>query len=531
MAIETIHSYLTGAWKAGAEQGITLVNPATEEPLATASAAGLDLASALEFARREGAPQLRRMSFAERAELLAKMSAALHAAREMLIDSAVANGGCTRSDAKFDVDGAIGTLSAYADLGKSLGATRILADGEGIQLGRSPRFWGQHVFVPRAGVAVLINAFNFPAWGFAEKAACALLAGMPVLTKPATATALTAYQVTRVLVEANFLPKGALTFIAGAAPKVVDHLESQDVLAFTGSASTAARLRGDPRVLQRGIHVNVEADSLNAAVLGPDASLGSDTMALFLRDVARDMTQKTGQKCTAIRRIFVPSSIANDVKAELVRRLSEVKIGDPSLKEVGMGPLATAAQLDEVRAGVSELRNEADVVFGDLEAKLQPLGGKKDRGYFYPILLLQTRCGSAAAERVHSREVFGPVATLLPYSGDADEAASLVRLGGGGLVASVYSDDRAFTEKVTLGIAAYHGRIYLGSSKVLEHATGPGLVLPTCVHGGPGRAGGGEELGGIRGVQHFMQRTAIQGSRPIVEAICGTKPANDAVGA
>jgi 3,4-dehydroadipyl-CoA semialdehyde dehydrogenase len=523
MSTERIQSYVMGEWKSGKDEGTTLVNPATEEVLATADATGIELTAALAHARKHGGPALRALTFSDRAERLQKMSAALHDKREMLIDTAVANGGCTRGDAKFDVDGAIAVLSAYAELGKTLGGARVLADGEGIQLGRSPRFWGQHVWVPRAGVAVLINAFNFPAWGFAEKAACALLAGMPILTKPATATALTAYKVTEVLVGAAILPKGALSFIGGAIAKIVDALESQDVLAFTGSASTAMKLRGHPRMVELSIPMNVEADSLNAGVLGPDVELGSDAMQLFLRDVARDMTQKTGQKCTAIRRIFVPKAIAKDVEAELAARLRETKVGNPALKEVTMGPVATRAQLQDVRAGVEKLRREAELVVGDPEGKVDPIGLEKGRGFFHPVTLLRAS-DSNGAEFVHQHEVFGPVATLLPYSGKAEDATALVAKGGGGLVASVYSDDRAFTEEIVFGIAPYHGRLYLGSSKVLEHATGPGLVLPLCVHGGPGRAGGGEELGGLRGVHRFMQRVAIQGSRPVVEALSGTKP-------
>ncbi|MCK6547131.1 3,4-dehydroadipyl-CoA semialdehyde dehydrogenase [Myxococcota bacterium] len=525
MTIERIQSYVFGEWRDGSREGATLVNPATEEVIATADSTGIDLGAALDFARTVGGPALRALTFAERAELLQKMSTAIHAEREPLIDSAVANGGCTRSDAKFDIDGAIGTLAHYAELGKALGATRILADGEGIQLGRSPRFWGQHVFVPRTGVAVLINAFNFPAWGFAEKAACAILAGVPVFTKAATATSHTAWRVTDVLVRANVLPKGAMSFLAGSASGIVDHLGAQDLLAFTGSADTAGRLRSHPRLIAESVRVNVEADSLNAAILGPDAELSSDVMTLFLRDVARDMTQKTGQKCTAIRRIFVPEAIVDDVQAELVARLQETRVGDPALKEVNMGPVATRQQLDDVKKGIALLSEDADVVMS------HPSDGKfvgvdAGKGYFHPITLLRARDGKTA-KWIHQHEVFGPVATLVPYSGDADEVAALVARGNGGLVASVYSDDKKFTESVVLGIAPYHGRIYIGASKVLEHATGPGLVLPSCVHGGPGRAGGGEELGGLRGVEHFMQRVAIQGPRPVVEGVSGTKPKSE----
>lgn len=517
-----IESYLSGRWQSGSGAGATLVNPATEAQVATASTVGLDFGAAVAFARRTGGAELRGMTFAQRAALLEKMSAALHAQREALIDAQLLNGGCTRGDAKFDVDGAILVLSHYAELGKALGDRRLLADGEGIQLGRSPRFWGQHVYVPRRGVAVLINAFNFPAWGFAEKAACALLAGMPVITKPATSTALTAYLASKALVDAG-LPPGVLSFVGGGSGDLLDHLEGQDILSFTGSAVTGHKLRSHRRIVEASVPVNVEADSLNAAVLGPDVELGSDTMQLFLRDVSREITQKTGQKCTAVRRLFVPHERVDEVIAELGARFGETVIGDPALKEVRMGPLASHDQLKDVRAGVERLQRDATVVYGDPGAALSPLGVEKGRGYFFPVVLLKAK-DSRQAPEVHSHEVFGPVATILPYSGSADEAAELVALGGGGLVCSVFSDDRDFTETATLGIAPFHGRVYLGSAKVLEHAMGPGLVLPQTIHGGPGRAGGGEELGGLRGVEHFMQRTAIQGSRPIVEHLSGTKP-------
>ncbi len=523
MAVEKIQSYLAGEWRTGAGEGATLVNPAHETVVATASTEGLDFGSALAFARDKGGAALRAMTFEERGQMLQSMSTALHGAREPLIESAIQNGGCTRSDAKFDVDGAILVLAHYAELAKSLGDRRILPDGEGLQLGRSPRFWGQHIYVPKAGVAVLINAFNFPAWGFAEKAACALLAGMPVVTKPATSTALTAFRATQVLIEKGGLPEGALGFVGGSAGDLLDHLVGQDMLAFTGSAATGRTLRTSSKVQENSVTVNVEADSLNAAVLGPDLDLSDEGMQLFLREASREMTQKTGQKCTAVRRIMVPESRIEDVVAAFSERFSEIKVGDPALKEVRMGPVATKRQLQDVREGVKKLQEEADVVYGDPDAAVDTVGIEGGKGFFHPILLLKAK-NSAEAKHVHNHEVFGPVATLLPYSGDPEEAVALVRKGEGSLVASVYSDDRKFTEAVAMGIAPYSGRVYLGSTKVAEYAMGPGLVLPQCVHGGPGRAGGGEELGGERGVKHFMQRTVLQGSRPMVEKICGTKP-------
>jgi 3,4-dehydroadipyl-CoA semialdehyde dehydrogenase len=519
---DRIQSYLSGTWQSGNETGSTLVNPVTEEAIATADTSGLDFGAALAFARTEGGPALRELTFTQRATLLQNMSTALHGAREMLIESAIVNGGCTRGDAKFDIDGAIGTLAAYAEIGRELGDVRILADGEGIQLGRSPRFWGQHIYTSKLGAAVFINAFNFPTWGFAEKAACALLGGMPVITKPATATAHTAWKMTQVLVDSTHMPPGTLSFVGGRPGDLLDHLNSQDVLAFTGSADTAKHLRQHPRVIAQSVPVNVEADSLNAAVLGPDVESGSEAISLFAKDICRDMTQKTGQKCTATRRIFVPKDSLEAATEALIEQLADIRIGDPRLREVRMGPVASARQLDDVCEGVKRLSSESKPIFGQLGRPNDLVGIDNDKGYFHPILLM--RCDdSAQAKHVHTHEVFGPVATIIPYSGKAQDAVALVAKGEGGLVSSVFSDDRKFLEEMTIGLAPYHGRIYLGGEKVAEYATGPGLVLPTCVHGGPGRAGAGEELGGVRGVHHFMQRTAVQGYRPLVEKITGTK--------
>ncbi|MEQ8278274.1 MAG: 3,4-dehydroadipyl-CoA semialdehyde dehydrogenase [Deltaproteobacteria bacterium] len=520
MATDRIQSYLEGRWQDGEGEGAPLVNPATEDVVATATTAGIDFAAGLAHARKVGVANLGALTFAERGALLQRMSTALHDQREALIASAIANGGCTRGDAKFDIDGAILVFSHYAELGAELGDKKILADGDGIQLGRSPRFWGQHVFVPREGVAILINAFNFPAWGFAEKAACALLAGMPVITKPATATAHTAWLSTKAIVEAADVPEGAFGFIGGGVGDLLDHVTGQDILAFTGSASTGAMLRSNPKIVEKSVHVNVEADSLNAAVLGPDLDLGSEGFSLFVREVSREMTQKTGQKCTAVRRIFLPEANADEVIEALGERLTGLVIGDPSNEDVRMGPLASARQLADVEKGIALLREEADVVVGDPDKPFDKPNGK---GFFFAPVLLKAR-DPQTARHVHEHEVFGPVATVLTYSGDAAEAIELVRKGEGGLVTSVYSDDKAFTEQMVLGLAPFHGRVYLGSSKVRNHAMGSGLVLPQCVHGGPGRAGGGEELGGLRGVQHYMHRVAIQGSRPMVEKICDTKP-------
>jgi 3,4-dehydroadipyl-CoA semialdehyde dehydrogenase len=513
-------SYVGGAWVTGKGKPATLVNPATEDAIATASSEGVDFGAALAFARDRGGPALRALTFKQRGELLRAMSRAIHAKRDELLTLATQNGGNTRSDAKFDVDGAIGTLTAYADLGNELGDATILVDGDGIQLGRSPRLFGQHAQVPRHGVAVHVNAFNFPAWGLGEKAACALLAGMPVIVKPATSTALVAWRIVQILVDEKVLPEGALSLVCGSAGDLLDRLGGQDVLAFTGSSGTAALLRAGKAFTHASAHVNVEADSLNAAVLGPDVDEGSEVMNLFVGDVVRDMTQKTGQKCTAIRRVYVPEAKVAAVLELLKERLVAVKVGDPSREDVGMGPVATRQQLDDVRAGVKRLQAGATTVCGGAEA-VDALGvGSK--GFFVAPTLLHASA-PAEGDAVHQHEVFGPVATVMPYDGTAAAASTRVAWGGGGLVASVYSDDKDFVRETVLGIAPLNGRVTIGSSKVASQALPPGMVLPQLLHGGPGRAGGGEELGARRGMSLYMQRLALQGDRALVELVTGKR--------
>jgi 3,4-dehydroadipyl-CoA semialdehyde dehydrogenase len=505
--MKDLPSYVGGRWVAGGGSGQVLLNPATEAPLAKASSEGVDFAAALEHARTKGGAALRSMTFAERAALLKAMADAMQGERDTLLELGIANGGNTRSDAKFDIDGAIATLLAYVEVGTALGSAKFLVDGEGVQLGRSARFHGQHIAVPRHGVAVHVNAFNFPAWGFAEKAAVALLAGMPVLAKPATSSAMVAHRVVELLVEGKALPDGALSLIAGSAGNLVSLLGAQDVLAFTGSGATGETLRAQPNIVRHSVRVNVEADSLNAAVLGPDVEARSDMYELFLKDVVRDMTQKAGQKCTAIRRVMVPRSLLSAVTEDLSELLQTIKVGDPADEEVRMGPLATSSQLDDARQGLARLEKEGKFVFG----RNDRLGSK---GWFLAPVLVEA---APQAKAVHEHEVFGPVATLLPYE-EAPE--KLVAKGGGGLVSSVYSDDQAFVESMVSAIAPYHGRLFLGHPKI-ELSPGPGTVLPQLVHGGPGRAGGGEELGGPRGLAFYMQRVALEGSRPVIQKITG----------
>ncbi len=520
----TLESYLCGQWRKGdggpadegrADQGwATLVNPATGAAIAKCSTRGLDLQAALAFARDVGGPALKKLSFAERGALLKRMSNVLHEAREELVDASTKNNGATRGDAKFDVDGAIGTLAFYAKLGEKLGDKKFLVEGAAEPLTRAPRFCGYHVWTSRTGVALHINAFNFPAWGLAEKLACSILAGVPALTKPATSTALTAFLLVQKLIEKAAMPEGSLQLVCGSVGDLVEHLLPEDVIAFTGSADTGAKLRSSRSVIERSTRINIEADSLNAVVLGEDVQPGSETWHMFVRHVITEMTQKSGQKCTATRRIIAPVATIDALQEVLIEKLTAVRVGDPSQEGIDMGPLATEQQLTDAHKGLKLLQEDgAQMVFG-------AAGDRADQQGFFmkPVLLRHPKPDEARA--VHSHEVFGPVSTLLPYTGPT-QAAQLVARGEGTLVCSIYSDDKAFLEEVILSSATWTGRILVGSEKVADQATTPGMVLPSCIHGGPGRAGGGEELGGERGLRFYMQRTAIQGDRSLLDRVLG----------
>ncbi len=510
--MEILESYLGGKWMKGEAPESELINPTTGEPVARCSSSGLDLRAALDYARGVGGESLRALTFAARGELLARMSQAIHGQREPLIELAILNGGNTRSDAKFDLDGASGTLMAYAELGQRLGERRVLDDGEAIDIGTGSRLQGRHVRVPLRGVAVHIGAFNFPAWGWAEKAACALLAGVPVLTKPATATALVAYKSLRLVIEQAELPAGALSVLCGGPGDLLQHLRYFDVVAFTGGSATARAIRGTSALLDQGVRVNIEADSLNAAVLVPGAK--DATFDAFIRDVHRDMIQKAGQKCTAIRRVLVPSDDLQRVREQLSERLAETRIGDPSLDGVRVGPLATLRQRDDVRAAVHKLLSRSRIAWGKLEG-FEVEGASATQGAFVAPLLLEADDPSAD-HPVHHVEAFGPVATLIAYGGSPRQAASLVAAAHGSLVTSVYGDDRERVAELVLELLPLNGRVVVTDAKVADRAPGPGTVLPELVHGGPGRAGGGEELGGARGMALYQQRTAVQGNGPLI---------------
>lgn len=494
-----------------------LVNPATEEVIAEVSTGGHDLAAAFGYAREAGARELAGMTFAQRGALLASLAKAIHGAREELIALAIANGGNTRGDAKFDIDGGAVTLSHYAELGTKLGGTSLLGDGEPIQVGRTARMGGQHVWARRRGVAVHINAFNFPAWGLCEKLACALLAGMPVISKPATATALVAHRLAQLF--EPLLPAGVLQLLVGPAGSLLDHLTAGDAVAFTGGSSTARTLRTHPKIIEHGVRLNIEADSLNAAILGPDVDLTSEAGALFLADIVRDMTQKTGQKCTAIRRVLVPDARFAEICDAIRERVSSIAVGDPSREDVRMGPVATAQQRDDVKAGIARLAAATDSVHGGT-GEVTPIGVPAGKGYFIGPVVRSTKSPMDCAP-LNDHEVFGPVSTVGSYSGDAAFAAAFVARGEGCLVSSAYSDDRDWVASFVTAAAPWAGRLYLGSSKMASQSPGPGTVLPSLLHGGPGRAGGGEELGGERGLHFYMQRCALEGDASVLKSLIG----------
>ena len=514
-------SYVQDGWFEASEGFATIHDPSTEEPIGRVSSSGVDFAGVLDHARTVGGPALRALTFTERGAVLKGLSRALREHRDELLALSASSTGTTAGDGSFDVDGASGVFAYYAVQARKLGDRRRIVNGAGSQLAKTEAFWAQHTWVSKQGAAVCINAFNFPTWGLAEKAACAWLAGVPVIAKPATSTALLTERMVQILLDTGLLPQGALQLICGSTGDLLDHLGAQDVLAFTGSADTALKLRGRSNLLEQSTAVNVEADSLNAAVLAPGVDPESATFKLFVKDVAREMTQKTGQKCTAVRRIFVPTDAVDTVQAALIGRLERIVTGNPADESVRMGPLANAAQLADAVSGVEELSSEAEIVYGTGQ-RADGVGSPAGKGYFFPPTLL--RAGDAAsADVLHRREVFAPVATLMPYSGEANDAAALVAKGGGMLVTSVYGDDDEWLDSFLGGAGAHCGRIYIGSQGSAEASFGSGAALPQALHGGPGRAGGGQELGGLVGVTRYMQRVALQGERSLVEGLAGVE--------
>jgi oxepin-CoA hydrolase/3-oxo-5,6-dehydrosuberyl-CoA semialdehyde dehydrogenase len=512
----TLQSLALDRWVEPVGRFVDIPSAVDGSIVARASSAGLDFAAMARHGREVGGPALRQLTFHRRADMLRALAAYLTERKEPLYRLA-GDTGANRRDNMIDIDGGIGTLSAYASRGRrDLLDRKFIVEGDVEGLSKSGGFVAQHILSPLHGVAVHINAFNFPCWGLLEKLAPALLAGVPVIAKPATATAYVTEALVRLIHESGILPVGSLQLICGATGDLLDHLGGQDVISFTGSIETSDRLRRHPNIARHSIRFVAERDSLNAAILGPDVTPAEPEFDLFVREVIREMTVKTGQKCTAIRRILVPRAQQEAVIAALQAGLAQIKLGDPRSEDKAMGPLVSKAQRDAVRAQIATLQTEAAIVFGDTD---QCDGVDVAKGAFISPVLLRA-ISPMTARRIHDTEAFGPVATVMAYD-DLDQAIELIRRGEGSLVASLFTYDTLVAEQVVLGIAAWHGRILIVDRDCAKESTGHGSPLPGLVHGGPGRAGGGEELGGLRGVFHNMQRTAVQGSPARLSALTG----------
>src|SRR5499426_1042775 len=505
-APENLENYLSGRWRRGEGIETKLVDPVKGDELATVSAKGVDLEGALEFARKQGQAGLRSLSYAERSKLVGAVADVLVANRARYEEIAIANSGNTKADAAIDIGG-------------GLGDARTLLDEKPVRLAKAENYQAIHLMAPRRGVAVHINAFNFPSWGLWEKAAVSLIAGVPVLAKPASATALLAHEMVRDVIAANVLPMGALNLLGGGAGDLLGAVTSDDVIAFTGSADTAARVRGHVNVLAKSVSVNIEADSINAAVLAPDAAPGSAAFDAFVREVVREMTVKAGQKCTAIRRIVVPADKADAIAEALAAKLKGTKVGDPRQEETRMGPLVTRGQQAAAFDGIRRLATEAAIVCGGAEPPALS-GIDRDKSAFVVPTLLKLNDASRA-QAVHEVEVFGPAATLVPYR-DEQQAAQLIARGGGSLVTSLYGEDHAFLARMVSEIGPGHGRLLVVDPAIASAHTGHGIVMPQCNHGGPGRAGNGEELGGLYGLRLYHQRLAVQGSSELLTSLQAT---------
>jgi oxepin-CoA hydrolase / 3-oxo-5,6-dehydrosuberyl-CoA semialdehyde dehydrogenase len=513
-----LQSYVSAEWRTGRDPGVAMHDATTGEVIGEASSSGIDFAAMLTHARTRGGPALRAMTFHERASLLKALAKRLLECKDELYAMSYRTG-ATKDDSWIDIDGGIGTVFVFAGKGsRELPNGRVYLDGAVEGLSKGGSFVGRHIYLPREGAAVHINAFNFPVWGMLEKLAPAILAGVPVIVKPATATAYLTELAVRRIIESGILPEGALQLVCGGVGDLFEHLTCQDIVSFTGSAHTAARLRGHPNVIRNSVPFTAETDSLNSSILAPDARPGTAEFDLFIKEVAREMTAKAGQKCTAIRKALVPAACSDDVIAALQSTLRKVVVGDPRCEGVRMGPLVSLAQRADVLARLGELRREAELVVGDLDA-FEIKGADRERGAFVPPLLLLCREPSTA-RAIHEVEAFGPVATVIPYR-DTAEAMALARRSGGSLVASVFCADDVIAGDFVLGLAPYHGRILVVNARCAKESTGHGSPLASLVHGGPGRAGGGEEMGGIRGVLHYMQRTAVQGSPDTLTALGG----------
>ena len=510
-----VENYILGNWIKGEGEGQLLYNAFTGDPIANATTKGIDFSQVVHYARNQGNPALRKMSFHERGLMLKAL--ALHLRDHLDTFYAVSyQTGATKADSWVDIEGGIGNLFAYASLRRKFPDTSYCLDGETHPLGKANTFIGHHLLIPKEGVAVHINAFNFPVWGMLEKIAVNLLAGMPAIVKPATVTSFLTEAIVKEIIASEILPAGALQLVCGSAGDLLNHVGSQDVVTFTGSATTGMMLKSGKKILEENVPFNMEADSLNCIVLGEDVTPSMPEWEIFIKEVRKEMTTKSGQRCTAIRRIFVPSNKMEDVQLALQKALAQTVIGSPLNATVRMGSLAGETQRVEVKEQVQKLLSNSQIIYGSLDSVITVDADSKKGAFMSPILLLnENPFGSTL---VHETEPFGPVATLMPYQ-HTEEAIVLAKMGKGSLVSSIVTADKSIAKDYVIGAGTYHGRILVLNNECAKESTGHGAPLPLLVHGGPGRAGGGEEMGGLRGVKHYMQRVAIQGSPNMITAI------------
>ncbi len=512
-----IKNYALGNWVTGDGDGQALIDGANGEIIGYATSKGLDWADMLEYGRKTGGHSLRKMTFQQRGRMIKSLALYLHEKRKSYYSVSYQTG-ATKSDSWVDIEGGIGNLFANASLRKKFPDQPYYVDGEMAPLSKGGQFVGHHIMVPKEGVAVHINAFNFPIWGMLEKCAVNWLAGMPAIVKPATLTSFLTEAMVKDIIASGILPEGALQLISGSARGILDHVTSQDVVTFTGSATTGRMLKATPQIINEAVPFNMEADSLNCMILGQDAAPGTDEFDLFLKEVRREMTTKCGQKCTAIRRIMVPENLIEDVQIQLGKALAKTTIGDPRVEGVRMGSLAGPQQVIEVRERIEQLLETSQIVYGDLDEVMLVDGTNKAGSYMGPILMRQDK--PFENTDVHDIEAFGPASTLMPYK-NVDEAIELAKMGKGSLVCSIATNDDKTAREFVLGAASHHGRILVLNRESAPESTGHGSPMPLLVHGGPGRAGGGEEMGGMRGVNHYMQRCAVQGSPTTLTEITG----------
>lgn len=508
MSVTQLKNYAEGKWVTAKKKGDVLYNAITGSPIYTASSEGLDFAAMMAYARKVGGPALRKLTFQERGRMLKALAMYLLEKKEAFYKISSYTG-ATRSDSWVDIEGGIGNLFANASLRRQFPNETFYVDGDAAKLSKNGTFIGHHIMVPREGVAIHINAFNFPVWGMLEKIAVNLMAGVPAIVKPATLTSYLTEAVFEEIIKSGILPEGSLQLICGSARGILDSIETQDVVTFTGSAETGRKLKSHPRIVSEGVPFNLEADSLNCCVLGADVEPGMPEFDIFIKEVVREVTTKAGQKCTAIRRIIVPANKVEDVQIALGKRLKGTTIGDPSVEGVRMGPLAGLSQREEVRERVQQLAKSQELVIGDLQ-NFEVVGADKDKGAFLSPLIFLNNNPFVNLD-CHNIEAFGPVSTIIPYN-DTHDAIELAKMGKGSLVASLVTANDDIAKEFVLGAASMHGRILVLNNDCAKESTGHGSPMPLLVHGGPGRAGGGEEMGGKRGVLHYMQRTAIQGS-------------------